>query len=66
MVNFSPSVERIMQDILFDPQTSGGLLICVDKESAENLLDELQKSGIKEAAVIGEVVSEPEGKIVVD
>jgi selenide,water dikinase len=66
MVDFSPSVDRLMQDVLFDPQTSGGLLICVDKESAENLLDELQKSGIKEAAVIGEVVSEPEGKIVVD
>jgi selenide,water dikinase len=66
MVDFSPSVDRLMQDVLFDPQTSGGLLICVDKESAENLLAELQKSGIKEVAIIGEVVSEPEGKIVVD
>jgi len=66
MVNFSPSVDRLLQDVLFDPQTSGGLLICVDKDSAENLLVELQKSGIKEAAVIGEVVSEPQGKITVD
>ncbi len=66
MVNFAPTVERIMQDILFDPQTSGGLLICVENESAENLLAELQKSGIKEAAIIGDVVSEPEGKIMVD
>ena len=66
MINFSPSVDRLLQDILFDPQTSGGLLICVDQDSAENLLVDLQKSGIKEAAVIGEVVSEPQGKITVE
>ena len=66
MINFSPSVDRLLQDILFDPQTSGGLLICVDQDSAENLLVDLQKSGIKEAAVIGKVVSEPQGKITVE
>jgi selenide,water dikinase len=66
MVDFQPSVDGLLQDVLFDAQTSGGLLICVDKENAENLLAELQKRGIKEAAIIGEVVSEPEGKITVD
>jgi len=32
----------------------------------DDLLDELKKNGINEAAIIGDVVSEPEGKIVVD
>jgi len=66
MVDFSSSVDRILQDVLFDPQTSGGLLISVENESAEDLCSELQESGMKEAAIIGHVVSEPEGKIVVD
>jgi len=66
MVDFSSSVDRILQDVLFDPQTSGGLLISVENESAEDLCAELQESGMKEAAIIGHVVSEPEGKIVVD
>ena len=66
MVKFAPSVGPIMQDILFDPQTSGGLLICVDKGSADDLLDELQRNETKESAIIGDVVSEPEGKIFVE
>ena len=32
-----------MQEILFDPQTSGGLLVCVDKEEAGSLLAAIQK-----------------------
>jgi len=52
-------------DILFDPQTSGGLLISVVQEKADKLLNKLREEGIKEAAIIGEVTSEPMGKIVV-
>ena len=66
MVDFQPTVDRLLQDVLFDAQTSGGLLICVEKESADNLVGELRENGIKEAAVIGEVVPEPVGRIVVD
>jgi len=53
MVDISPSVNRSMQDILFDPQTSGGLLMCVDPKSADDLLEELKASGINQAAIIG-------------
>ena len=66
MVEFSTSVKRFIQYILFDPQTSGGLLICVSKERADDLLDELTKQGMDASAIIGEVLSEPVEKIFVD
>jgi len=65
MVDFAPSVDRLVQDILFDPQTSGGLLICVDRENADGLIIALKEKGIKEAAIIGEVLAEPKERIVV-
>ena len=40
MVTFSDSIDPIMQDILFDPQTSGGLLIGVRGALAQSLLEE--------------------------
>ena len=64
-VDFAPSVDRFMQDILFDAQTSGGLLISVAREGANELLSELKRRGIASATVIGEVVSEPNEKILV-
>lgn len=42
------AVSRAMQDILYDPQTSGGLLIAVDEGDAEAL-----KAEIPGAAIIG-------------
>jgi selenide, water dikinase len=65
MVDFSPSVDRLVQDVLFDPQTSGGLLICVKNDRADDLLSELKEKGIKEAAIIGEVSTESKGRITV-
>jgi selenide, water dikinase len=66
MVDFAPTVDRLIQDILFDPQTSGGLLICVEKESADDLVKSLKRKEINDAAVIGEVSSGPAaGRVVV-
>jgi selenide,water dikinase len=65
MVEMSPSLDPVLNDILYDPQTSGGLLICVDRDSADGLLSDLKGKGITDAAVIGEVVPEPREKIVV-
>jgi selenide,water dikinase len=65
MVDFAPSVDRLVQDILFDPQTSGGLLICVDRENADVLLEKLREKGMDSAAIIGDVASEPKERIVV-
>ncbi len=41
---------------LFDPQTSGGLLISVPAERAEKLVRALEKHGTPVATVVGEVV----------
>jgi len=65
-VDFAPSVDGFMQDILFDAQTSGGLLISVAREKANELLSELKRRGMASATVIGEVVSEPKEKILVE
>ena len=65
MVEISPEIPLFMVDVLFDPQTSGGLLISVPGAEAEPLLDRMHKEGIEEAAIIGEVVAEPKGRIVV-
>ena len=65
MVEFASSVDRITQVVLFDAQTSGGLLICVDNDRADDLLRELREKGIKDAAIIGEVLSEPAERIIV-
>lgn len=43
-------------DILYDPQTSGGLLIAVKEEKAEELMAALDRQGVTGAAVIGEAV----------
>lgn len=65
---FDPSVDEIRRDVLFDPQTSGGLLIAVDKSHSADLLKDLLNSGEESsrAAVIGEVVSSIPGKIKIE
>jgi len=65
VVDFAPSVDLPIKDIFFDPQTSGGLLISVERESADDLVKSLKKNGINDAAVIGEVLSGPVGRVVV-
>jgi selenide,water dikinase len=65
MVEFSDKVPEYMRDILYDPQTSGGLLISVTSKKADLLLGKLKKAGTSEAAIVGEVISQPAGKIIV-
>lgn len=50
------SVEEHYIDLLYDPQTSGGLLISVNPADLERVLDDFSKSGIKtKVSVIGTV-----------
>lgn len=59
------NVPDFMVDILFDPQTSGGLLISIPQEQAKPLLSRLKEAGVEHAAIIGEVVRQPKQKILV-
>jgi selenide,water dikinase len=63
MVEIASSVDPLIQDALFDPQTSGGLLISVDRHSAKGLILTLKEKGVQEATMIGEVVSGSKQKI---
>ncbi len=63
MVDFAGKVPKYLRDILFDPQTSGGLLMAVPGAKASRLLKKLHSAGIAEADIIGEVVAEPKGRI---
>ena len=48
------TAELWLEDLVFDPQTSGGLLAAVPEEEAEEILSELKKAPLS-CAVIGEV-----------
>ena len=63
-VTFDGSIPEHMQDILFDAQTSGGLLICLEPSRAGTLLGQLHSAGITEAAAIGRVTAESQGTII--
>jgi cysteine desulfurase len=65
MVTFSFPVTDAVKTLLFDAQTSGGLLIALPQTEAVRMLDELHSSGIAEAACIGEIISEGDGLIIV-
>jgi selenide,water dikinase len=63
MIACAETVPRALQDVLVDPQTSGGLLISVRGSLAAALVCALQAGGIAEAAVIGAVSADPAEKI---
>ena len=52
---FAPSVRQEYRDLLFDPQTSGGLLISIAEEAATEALAALQRHGVS-GNQVGEVV----------
>ena len=54
---FETGIPEAMNDLFFDPQTSGGLLYAVSPKDADGSLDALQKANPgTTCAVIGEVV----------
>jgi len=64
-VTFPEEMDQIDRWILCDAVTSGGLLISVSEEDAESMLEELKQAGV-EAGLIGEIVMEKPGHIIVD
>ncbi len=62
-IDVGPAVSQFLQDIMYDPQTSGGLLMAVSKAKAPRLLKLLHAKGVTAAAIIGKVTSENPGRI---
>jgi selenide,water dikinase len=52
-------------DVLFDPQTAGGLFFSISAAEAQGLIKKMHQGGIVDAVIVGKVVSENPGKIVV-
>lgn len=63
---YSRFIETTLPDetmfILFTPETSGGLIMAVPETQGEPLIKQMREAGL-EAAIVGEVVSAPAGKI---
>jgi selenide,water dikinase len=59
LVTFADEVPGDLRDVLLDPQTSGGLCICVAPDRVNDLLDELAVRGVGTRAVIGRVAAAP-------
>jgi len=49
------SISQEIADLVFDPQTSGGLLIAVSKDDTFRVLNEIQSMGFTQSAVIASV-----------
>lgn len=61
-VRNAAGISRALQDIFYDPQTSGGLLFALPAADAEKCLEEL-KTVIPNAAIIGYVTEELDASI---
>ena len=61
----SKDVKQETADILFDTQTSGGLLISLPRNDAELMIKEMHAAGITHASIIGEIKSLDRRNIIV-
>jgi selenide,water dikinase len=64
-VRIGPGVPESIADVLWDPQTSGGLLISLPGSQANELLAALRQAGLT-AACIGQVIDLGKGEIDVE
>jgi len=54
-LRFEKDLPAWHQEIVYDPQTSGGLLVSVPASDSENMLEELINAGVDQARIIGHV-----------
>ena len=66
IVDIQQGISDELAITLFDPQTSGGLLIVLPGNDAEKLVLQLREGGVEDAAIIGEIIDTQPGRIVVE
>lgn len=64
-VEVSADVEEVIEDLLHDPQTSGGLLVSLPEEEAIKLLEIYKKTLKTDYAIVGRVLTKGEKSIFV-
>jgi selenide,water dikinase len=62
-VRMDDGVSEAEMDVLYDAQTSGGLLIAFAPERAEAALAALRQAGCVEATIVGRVIEKSKGRI---
>lgn len=55
-IEMDEDVEQVIQDLMFDPQTSGGLLVAIREEDLDKSLESLSVNTDNEFALIGRVI----------
>jgi selenide,water dikinase len=65
-VQVNPAISEDQAILLFDAQTSGGLILSTHPDDAEALVNELHREGVTYARLIGEVILADAGKILVE
>jgi selenide,water dikinase len=54
-MRFKKDLPAWHQEIVYDPQTSGGLLVSVPASGSDNMLEALINAGVDQARIIGNV-----------
>jgi len=62
-VDAGTNLSPLLMDVLYDPQTSGGLLISLPSNKAQSLVETLKTQAQVGAWIVGQVVEGPAGKI---
>jgi len=57
LTRIDTSVDRVSVDLMFDPQTSGGLLISLNEKDAKKCVEKMKINGLN-AWIIGEITHE--------
>jgi selenide,water dikinase len=63
LVDLDPSIPATLADLVYDPQTSGGLLIALPAPQARELIEQLRADGLEDVALVGRVIGEASGRI---
>jgi selenide,water dikinase len=63
-ISRDPALEPDLETVLYDPQTSGGMLMSVDPAKADDVLRKLHERGVEAATIIGRVVDQSSGRLV--
>ena len=64
-IEIKASLSNSEEELLYDPQTSGGLLLSVPSPQAEGLLNALSEAGVSPAARVGEILEGPPEIVVI-